>query len=100
MTVLLRHASERVRQIDPDRGPLALLADDFETPPVSPRNMFGDGQAEAGAANRAAAAEIDAVEAFGQARDVLGRNPLALVDHPYAQHTGAGLVEPDPHRRS
>src|SRR3546814_2079909 len=41
--------------------------------------MLDDGEPEPGAADRAAARLVDAVEALGQARDMLGRDAVALV---------------------
>jgi hypothetical protein len=46
---------------------------------IESRAIQSAGQAEAGAALRAAAAGVDPVEAFGEPRDMLGRDPLALV---------------------
>ena len=42
-------------------------------------DVLDDGEAEAGAADRAAAPRIDAVESLGQPRDVLGRDAVAFV---------------------
>src|SRR5688572_11187057 len=70
----------RVRQVDPHRRALTLLADDLEPAAVAQRDMLGDGEAEPGAADRAAAARVDAVEALGEAGQMLGRDALALVD--------------------
>ena len=42
-------------------------------------DVFYDREAETGAAKLARARAIDAIEAFGQARDVGGRNPFAGV---------------------
>ena len=53
---------------------------DVEPAAVAQHDMLDDGEAEAGAADRAAAARIDAVEALGEARDMVGRDALALVD--------------------
>src|SRR5688500_9152926 len=90
----------RVRQIHPDRGPLALLADDLEPAAVAQRDMLGDGEAEPGAADRPAAAGVDPVEALGEPGNMLGRDPLALVDDADAQQPAAGFLELDPHRRA
>ena len=59
------------------REPAAVALDD----------MLDDRQAEAGAAERAASARVDPVEALGHPRDMLGGDALALVgdgelDHP------------------
>ena len=59
--------------------PRAELAFDGEAAAVALDDMLDDRQAEAGAAERAAAAGVDPVEALGHAGDMLGRDALALV---------------------
>src|ERR1044072_9277478 len=61
--------------------------------------MLDDGEAEAGAADLAAAAGIDPVEALGQPRHVLGGDSFALVDHAEAEEVRPAVFEADPHRR-
>ena len=51
---------------------MAEPAFDFQVAVMFGQGVFGDGQAEAGATVVAGAAGIDAVEAFGQARQVFG----------------------------
>src|SRR5688572_33063453 len=96
MTVLLRRVAGRMGQVDPHRGPLPLLADDLEATAVAQRDMLGDGEAEPGAADRPAAAGVDPVEALGQAGQMFGGDPLALVDDSDPQHAAAGFLELDP----
>ena len=57
------------RALDPQLGAVAL------------RHVLDDRQAQAGAAGLARAAAVDAVEAFGQPRQVLGRDARAAVAH-------------------
>ena len=54
-----------------DRQPAAMAGED----------VLDDGEAEAGAALGAALAGVDAVEAFGQARQMFGRDAAAVVAH-------------------
>src|SRR6185436_9469108 len=61
--------------------------------------MLDDGEAEPGAADLAAAAGIDPVEALGQPRDMLGGDALAPVDHAEADQLRPAILEPDPDRR-
>ena len=44
-------------------------------------DMLDDGEAEPGAARIAAARGIDAVEALGQAREMVGGDAVAMVAH-------------------
>ena len=62
--------------------------------------MLDDGEAEAGAAHRPAPARIDAVEAFRQAREMIGRDALALIDDLQSDHRGGGWHQPDGDRRA
>src|SRR6185436_7373825 len=48
--------------------------------------MLDDREAETGPTERSAAAGVDAVEALGDAGDMLGRNPLALVGDREVDH--------------
>src|SRR5690348_6975289 len=45
------------------------------------KDVLDDGEAETGAALFAARSDIDAVEALGQPREMLGRDTRSLVDH-------------------
>ena len=80
VTVLLRLAVPCARQIDMNRGSFSKRAPDVEPAAVAQHDMLDDGEAEPGAADRAAAPGIDPVEALGEPRDMLGRDALALVD--------------------
>src|SRR5687767_7662845 len=72
---------------------LAGPASDLEPAAVAPDDMLDDGEAEAGTADRAAPAGIDAVEAFGEPRNVLGRDALALIDHRQPDEISIGRLE-------
>ena len=67
------------RQTDRECAALARLAFDPQLAAVAVDDMLDDGEAQPGAADRPRARRIDAVEPFGQARDVLAWDALALV---------------------
>ena len=71
--------------------PRAELAVDAQPPAVALDDMLDDREAKPGAAERAAAAGIDAVETLGDPRDVLGRDALALVGDRQVQHRPFGM---------
>src|SRR5690606_26505193 len=60
---------------------LSDLAVDPQVRLVQAQHVLDDGQAQAGTAALARAAGRDAVEAFGQARQVRGGNAVAAVAH-------------------
>jgi len=65
----------------PERAALPRLAFDGEPRLVAFEHVLDDGEAEAGAAGLARAAAVDAVEALGEARDVLRLDADAGVGH-------------------
>jgi len=68
------------RRADPD------FALDAEAPTVAFDDMLDDREAETGPTERSAAAGVDTVEALGDAGDMLGSNPLALVGDREVDH--------------
>ena len=64
---------------DGEAAAFADFAVDFEGGVVFGEGVFDDGEAEAGAAALAAAAFVDAVEAFGEVGDVFGFDAGAVV---------------------
>src|SRR3954469_22179889 len=72
---------------------------DVEPAAVAEHDMLDDGEAEAGAADRAAAPRIDPVEALGQAGDMGGGNAFALVDHADPEQIGRPVLKPNADRR-
>ena len=58
---------------------MAGLGLDLDLPAVALHHVLDDGQAQAGAAGLARSAGVDAVEALGQARQVLARDARAAV---------------------
>src|SRR5262249_42529330 len=62
------------RQADREGGAVSERAVDREPALVARQDMLDDGEAEAGSALGAALRHIDAVEPFGQPRQVLGRD--------------------------
>src|SRR5437868_6031514 len=66
-------------QRDGDGGSRANARSNRERPAVPLDDMLDDGEAEPGAAAVAATRGVDAVEALGQARQVLRRDSLAAV---------------------
>jgi len=62
-------------------------------------DMLDDRETETGAAKRAAAAGVDAIEALGDALDVLGSDALAFVGDDDMDHRAFGLGA-DGHRRA
>src|SRR6476469_6672914 len=78
---------------------LADLAFEPQPSSVSLDDMLDDREAEPGAAERAAAARIDPVEALGDSRDMLGGDAVALVAHAEMDHV-AFAPQPDANRRS
>src|SRR5690606_1568134 len=83
-------------QHDGEGRALAGCAADVDAPAVALRHVLDDGQPEAGAAGLARAAAIDAVEALGQARQVLGRDARAAVGD---VELGPALLADAPARR-
>ena len=69
--LVLRGEAPR-REARGEAAALAGLALDLEHGVVARERVLGDGEAEAGAAGLARAAAVDAVEALGEPRDVLG----------------------------
>ena len=59
--------------------PIADRAGDLEPAAMAVEDVLDDREAEPGAAQFARAGGVDAVEALGQARQVLAGNALALV---------------------
>src|SRR3954470_13910504 len=81
------------RQADLDLRPHARHAAYVEMAAVAGDDMLDDGEAEAGAAERAAAARIDPVEAFGEAGQRLGGDAFAPVGGGEPHRVGAVVVE-------
>src|SRR5690242_19665843 len=71
----------RRAKIDREDRALPELALDLERGAVAIDDVLDDGEAEPGAAHRARASRVDAVEALGEARNVLPRDALATVAH-------------------
>src|SRR6266851_631275 len=69
----------RPRELSGEAAAFARRAVDGERRAVARERVFDDGEAEARAAGLARAAAIDAIEALGQARDVLRRDADARV---------------------
>src|SRR5688572_16061435 len=69
------------RQRDRNRRTHARLRRNVQPPPMTQHDMLDDGEAEAGAADRAATARIDAVETLGEAGNMVGGDAFAFVDH-------------------
>src|SRR3546814_695420 len=92
--------AQRKRQRD--AGALAEFAFDVELALMAFADMLDAREAEPGAADRAAARFVDAVEAFGAARDMVGGDAVALIGHGEARalafarefdrHRGAGVA--------
>src|SRR5690606_13880012 len=82
----------RQRQKHGEPAALAELALDRETAAMAVEDVLYDGEAEAGAAQLARTAAIDAIESLGEARDVLGRNALALVGDGHLRRDGRALL--------
>src|SRR5262245_7110097 len=82
---LARPHSARLRvlrrgvQADGEGRALAVLAVDGERAAVAVDDVLDDREPEPGAAECARAPGVDAVEALGEARQVLARDALALV---------------------
>src|SRR5690348_2764486 len=74
-----------------DGRPPAELAVDHQPAAVPLDDMLYDRETEAGAAEGAAAARIDPVEALGHALDMFGRDPLALVCDGKVDHWSFGV---------
>ena len=87
------------RQQHGDARSLALNAADIQPPAMALDNMFDDGKAEAGAAHRAAATRIDAIETLGQPGELFWRDALALIGDAQFGHTRAARRQPDLHLR-
>src|SRR3546814_7134802 len=64
---------------DGDGGALAQHAGDVQPSAMPFHDMLDDGEAQPRAAHRPAAPRIDAVEAFGEARQVIGADAFALI---------------------
>src|SRR5579883_3559357 len=75
-----RGCGGRPQQHGEDRA-LAGLARDVERPAVAADDVLDDGEAEPRPAHRARARRVDAVEALGEARQVLPRDALPAVLH-------------------
>ena len=89
------------RQLDAKGRALADHAVDAQLAAVALHHMLDDGQAQSGAAGLARTAAIDAVEAFGQARHMLGIDAGAGVGDPefgaaLLEQAPAGLILPPP----
>ena len=88
-----RHLEGRSASDDRVDGQLALMAG---------QDMFGDGEAQTGAADPAAMLGADAVKAFRQAREMLGRDARAVVGdsngHTFFARIAFAFPEMDFHR--
>src|SRR6185437_16366825 len=62
-----------------EHRPFAKLALDFQQAAMMIDDVLDDGEPEAGAAQRARPRRVDAVETLGEAREMVARDPLALV---------------------
>src|SRR5262245_37987406 len=71
-----------VWKFDGEFAPHADLTGDMSLASVREREVFDDGESEAGAAGFARARFVDAVETLEDARQVFGRNAGAGVAHP------------------
>src|ERR1700722_6643423 len=69
------------RKMDGEDRSQAGLALDLEQAAVMADDMLDDGEAEPGAAERARTRGIDAVEALGEAGNMLARDAAAVVAH-------------------
>src|SRR5262245_4539992 len=74
------------RQVDVDGRTLPQPTGDSQPTTVALHDMLDDGKAQPGSALGSAPARIDAVESFGDARNVLGRNALAFVADTQVHH--------------
>src|SRR5258708_9289299 len=70
---------QRRRQVDGEGRALAELGIDGERAAMAVDDVLDDREPEPGAAERARAAGVDAIESLGQPRQVLARDPLPLV---------------------
>src|SRR3979411_2549850 len=69
------------RKLNGKRGALAGLALDHQPSAMAVEDVLDQSKPKTGAAFGPALRDIDAVEAFGQARNVLGRDPRAVIAH-------------------
>src|SRR3712207_5802271 len=76
-----RGARRRLRQRDRKPGPLPRLAFDVEVPAVAVDDVFDDGEPQPRSALLATLHDVDAIEALGQARQVLRRDARAVILH-------------------
>src|SRR3546814_8067904 len=79
-----------------DLSALADRAGDDEVAAMPLGDVLDDREAQPGAAERAAAARIDAVEAFGKPGQMLGRDAVAPIDD--RQRDVAGIAGLESHR--
>src|SRR5215204_3982947 len=71
----------QLRERHPEGRAPAKLALDRDPPAMAGDDVLHDGEPEPGAALLAALDNVGAVEAFGQARQVLGRDAGAMIAH-------------------
>src|SRR3546814_17452559 len=60
-------------------------------------DMLDDGEPEPRPSHRPAAAGVDTIESLGEARQMLGRDAFAPVDHAHADHVRTRAFEPHCH---
>src|ERR1700733_11062430 len=83
---------DRERRTDPDR------ARNFEPPAMPVEDVLDDGQAQPGAAQLPRSGVVDAIETFGQARQMLAWDALSLIAHGDPRKPAAGTIRRNPHR--
>src|SRR5258708_3904679 len=91
---LTLRACARSRKDDGNGGAVPLggvRSGDLQPRIMAQQHMLDDGEAETGAAGSARTAAVDTVKTFGEARQMLRRDALAVIDHAKGRHA---LVEP------
>lgn len=70
-----------LRQPDGEDGSLAWFAFDTDAAAVIFNNVFGDGESKTGTAHFTGSAFIQPVKTFEYSRELIARNPGAVVSH-------------------
>src|SRR6266540_2838939 len=81
LTLALARRGIHQRQVSGEGGALPEHALDGQAAAVAVEDVLDQREPQAGAALRAALADVDAVEALGQPRQMLGRDAGTMVAH-------------------